>query len=95
MKQPEIETIIYQVFDNLMEQSTELELEKQQSTPLVGDGSALDSLGLVNFLVALEQKLQDIVGSSFQIADQDLLIGEEQPLRSVETLSAYLAKKLS
>ena len=95
MKQPEIEAIIYQVFDNLMEQSTELELEKQQSTPLVGDGSALDSLGLVNFLVALEQKLQDIVGSSFQIADQDLLIGEEQPLRSVETLSAYLAKKLS
>ena len=95
MKQPEIEAIIYQVFDNLMEQSTELELEKQQSTPLVGDGSVLDSLGLVNFLVALEQKLQDIVGSSFQIADQDLLIGEEQPLRSVETLSAYLAKKLS
>ena len=95
MKQPEIETIIYQVFDNLMEQSTELELEKQQSTPLVGDGSALDSLGLVNFLVALEQKLQDIVGSSFQIADQDLLIGEEQPLRSVETLSTFLAKKLS
>ena len=95
MNQPEIETIIYQVFDNLMEQSTELELEKQQRTPLVGDGSALDSLGLVNFLVALEQKLQDIVGSSFQIADQDLLIGEEQPLRSVETLSAYLAKKLS
>ena len=95
MKQPEIETIIYQVFDNLMEQSTELELEKQKSTPLVGDGSVLDSLGLVNFLVALEQKLQDIVGSSFQIADQDLLIGEEQPLRSVETLSAYLAKKLS
>jgi len=95
MKQPEIETIIYQVFDNLMEQSSELELEKQQGTPLVGDGSVLDSLGLVNFLVALEQKLQDIVGSSFQIADQDLLIGEEQPLRSVETLSAYLAKKLS
>ena len=95
MKQPEIETIIYQVFDNLMEQSTELELEKQKSTPLIGDGSVLDSLGLVNFLVALEQKLQDIVGSSFQIADQDLLIGEEQPLRSVETLSAYLAKKLS
>ena len=95
MKQPEIETIIYQVFDNLMEQSTELELEKKKSTPLVGDGSVLDSLGLVNFLVALEQKLQDIVGSSFQIADQDLLIGEEQPLRSVETLSAYLAKKLS
>ena len=95
MKQPEIEAIIYQVFDNLMEQSSELELEKQKSTPLVGDGSVLDSLGLVNFLVALEQKLQDIVGSSFQIADQDLLIGEEQPLRSVETLSAYLAKKLS
>ena len=95
MKQPEIETIIYQVFDNLMEQSSELKLEKQQGTPLVGDGSVLDSLGLVNFLVALEQKLQDIVGSSFQIADQDLLIGEEQPLRSVETLSAYLAKKLS
>ena len=58
MKQPEIETIIYQVFDNLMEQSTELELEKQQSTPLVGDCSVLDSLGLVNFLVALEQLVE-------------------------------------
>jgi acyl carrier protein len=94
MEASKIEAIIYEVFDQLMDQSENLTLEKSPTCPLTGDGSALDSLGLVNFLVALEQKLQAETSSDLNIANQDLIIGKDQPLRTVETLVAHLAAKL-
>lgn len=94
MEASKIEAVIYEVFDQLMAQSENLKLEKRPSFPLIGDGSPLDSLGLVNFLVALEQKLQAETSSDLNIANQDLIIGEDQPLRTVETLVAHLAAKM-
>ena len=94
MEASRIEAIIYDVFDQLMEQSENLKLDKSPACPLTGEGSALDSLGLVNFLVALEQKLQAETSEDLNIANQELIIGENQPLRTVATLVAHLAAKL-
>ena len=77
-----------------MEQSENLVLEKSPTCALTGDGSVLDSLGLVNFLVALEQKLQSEVSPDITVANQDLVMGASQPLRTVDSLTSYLTEKL-
>jgi len=95
MNKSEIETLIYETFDDLMSQSENLTLEKSPSCELIGEGSALDSLGIVNFLVALEQKLSAKASQNIVIADQELVMGADKPLRTVDSLVSYLAKKLS
>ena len=94
MTRDDIIEMIFTVFDQLMEQSDDLSLEKSVNSPLAGEGSALDSLGLVNFIVALEQKLHQELDTSVTIADPELIVGEAQPLKSVGALADFLTAKL-
>jgi len=94
MKAQRIQEIIFETFDQLMAQNENLTLAKSADLPLTGEGSALDSLGLVNFLVALEQNIKREHRTDVTIADQELIIGESQPLRTVSSLTAFLEKKL-
>lgn len=94
MKAQRIQEIIFETFDQLMAQNENLTLDKSADCPLTGEGSALDSLGLVNFLVALEQNIKREHSTDVTIADQELIIGESQPLRTVSSLTAFLEKKL-
>lgn len=94
MNKQEFENLIYETFDQLMEQSENLVLEKTPDCALTGDGSELDSLGLVNFLVALEQRLQSEISPDVTIANRDLVMGADQPLKDVDSLASYLAEKL-
>jgi len=65
-------------------------VEAAPATVLVGPGAALDSLLLLNFLVAAEEKLRDDHGLELSLVD---LLGQpvaESPLRSVATLTEHL-----
>ncbi len=49
-------------------------------TQLFGRGSKLDSLGLVNLIVLVEEKTADTFGKSVTIADERAMSQKEQPL---------------
>ena len=66
-------------------------LEITPTTVLVGAGSPLDSLLLLNFLVAVEERLTEEHGLHIDLVD---LLGDvsddESPLKNVGTLTEHL-----
>jgi acyl carrier protein len=54
--------------------------------PVLGPGSVLDSLGLLNLLVAVEERLSAELGLNVDLLDEDLLADRNGPLRTVGTL---------
>ncbi len=71
-------------------------LEKTPETVLSNraEQNSLDSLGMVNFIVALEQLISEELGVSVSLAD-DLVISEhDNPFRTVATLAENIGKLL-
>jgi acyl carrier protein len=69
-------------------------LEKSPETLLGSPGSQLDSLGLVNFIVAVEMNLEQETGVSVDLADSRAMAQENSPFHSIGTLAAYISKLL-
>jgi acyl carrier protein len=89
----------YQDAENLVLESVSelnLQLDENQKldispdTQLFGQGSRLDSLGLVNLVVLVEEKTLDKFGRSVTIADERAMSQKNSPFRTVRTLSEYL-----
>lgn len=70
------------------------QVEKSPDTPLTGRESRLDSLGLVNFIVALEQAVEDATGVTVDLSDGRALAQENSPFRTIGTLAAYIGQLL-
>jgi acyl carrier protein len=66
------------------------QLELTPDTQLFGRGSRLDSLGLVNLIVLVEEKAADTFEKSVTIADERAMSQKSSPFRTVRTLSEYL-----
>jgi hypothetical protein len=56
---------------------------------LCGDGSVLDSLGLLNFMLAAEQRLED-AGFAVNLTALPNAADPSGPLRSIATLARYV-----
>ena len=65
-------------------------LPKKPDTIVVGPGGHLDSLGLVTFVVALEEKLGDELSRSVQLLDESVLSNADGPFHTVSSLTEYL-----
>ena len=83
--------LIYVTLDEYNEQlSDELQLEKSSDTKLFGRGSKLDSLGLVNLIVAVEQNIEDEFDVIITLADERAMSQEHSPFRTVGSLVDYI-----
>ena len=65
-------------------------LKKSSETVLYGKDGSLDSLGLVNLLVIIEQNIEDDFDVSINIADERAMSQKHSPFRTVETLADYI-----
>ena len=59
-------------------------------TRLLGRSAVLDSLGLVQLLVDVEQRLDSVHGVAVTLADERAMSQKHSPFRSVGTLSDYI-----
>lgn len=83
--------LIYRTIDIVNHQlPPDRRLARAAETVIVGAGGVLDSLGIVNFVVALEEHVGDALGRSVQLLDADLIAAESGPFRTVDTLAAHL-----
>ena len=86
--------IIDLIFDTIdkfnNEFSDEIHLEKSSHTALLGQGSNLDSLGLINFIVAVEQNVEDKFDITITLADERAMSQEISPFRTVGSLADYI-----
>ena len=66
------------------------QLEPGLTTPLFGDGGQLDSLGLANFIVVCEEKLEEAVGVRLDLTENDPFSPETGHFLTVETLLLHV-----
>jgi acyl carrier protein len=70
-------------------------LELSSETRLLGKDSKLDSFGLVNLIIVVEEKLYDKFDKSITLADERAMSQEHSPFRSVQSLADYAHTLLS
>jgi acyl carrier protein len=82
---------LYEAIDDVnRERKDAPPLAKSPDTALYGSASQLDSLGLINFVVAAEQKIEAAFGTTIVLADDRALAQEPSPFESVAALAAYI-----
>jgi D-alanine--poly(phosphoribitol) ligase subunit 2 len=67
-------------------------LTANEETVLFGIGGILDSLGLVNLIVGIEQRLEDELGVTLILADERAMAQKNSPFRTVGSLLDYIAR---
>lgn len=72
----------------------ERHLPKAPDAALFDGGGALDSLGLVHLIVALEQHTYDRTGLSLALADERAFSRSRSPFRSVSSLVEHLRERV-
>jgi acyl carrier protein len=63
---------------------------KEPDAVLLGESGSLDSVGLVNLVVALEQRIEDEFGMALVLADEKAMSYSRSPFRTVQTLHDYI-----
>lgn len=81
---------VYATIDEINElQPLESQILKAPETVLMGPGSVVDSMGMVSFVVTLEQRLADTFGVPITLADERALSRRSSPFRTVSSLVTY------
>jgi acyl carrier protein len=87
----EIIDLIYSSIDELNSQNEQdNQLTKTLDTVIFGKESNLDSLGLVNFIVSLEQEINDTFDIEISLADEKAMSQSTSPFRTISTLVDYI-----
>ena len=90
-KRKTIENIIINAVKEINERlPKEQQISKTSKTVLFGKDGQLDSLGLVNFLVTIEQNIEDEFDVSITIADERAMSQKHSPFRTIGTLADYI-----
>lgn len=86
---------IYNAIDEVnAEFPADRQLAKSEKTVLFGKSGKLDSLGLVNLIVATEQQLEEVFGVSLTLADEKALSQKKSPFATVGALADYISIRL-
>ena len=88
-----IAELVYNAIDVVNEeQEAGSKLPKALDTVLSGHGAALDSLGLVNLLVAVEEQIAVELGSRLTLFNMKATKRAANPFHTVATLVQYIEK---
>lgn len=72
--------------------SPDRRLQESADAILVGEGGNLDSLGLINLLVSIEDELSTRFELDVALLDDELMTSNNGALRSVETLASWIVE---
>jgi acyl carrier protein len=87
----QVEELLFETIDEINEQlPASQRIEKKISTSLFGEDGGIDSLTLVNLIVAAEQKIQEELECTITLADEKAMSQKNSPFRSVESLAGYI-----
>jgi acyl carrier protein len=81
----EIIEIIFQSIEDINIENG-IEIAKDLNTKLFGTNSELDSILLVNLIVSIEEKIEEMTDRYIPIADERAFSLELSPFSSIETL---------
>ena len=88
--------LVYDAIDEVNQTvEADRQLTKSPDTVLFGEGSMIDSLGLVAIIVGVEQRAADNVGAVITIVNEKAMSLRNSPFRTVGTLAAYVAELIN
>ena len=88
--------LIYDAIDELNPTlKPDRQVEKAPDTVLFGEGSTLESLGLVSLIVGTEQRVADDLGVTITIVNEKAMSMRNSPFRTVETLTEYVTELIA
>lgn len=91
MEIKKLENVIFESMKMLNEQfPAEKQLELKSDTILFGKDARLDSLGLVNLIVLVEENTLEKFDRSITLADERAMSQKSSPFRTVKTLAEYM-----
>lgn len=86
-----VRAVVDRVVDQLNSSlAPEQRLEKSPGTVLIGDAAVLDSLGLVNLVVALEQQIEHEFGVYVPLTENPDLLEEGGMCSTLGNLTEYV-----
>lgn len=92
---PRIETVIFEVLDEINLQLPKGEkIEKTPAVVIFGNNAVLDSLGFINFIVLLEQYIENEFKRSVSLIGENTLMQESMPFSTIGSLTDYLSDLL-
>jgi len=90
-KNDRIKLVIMNSIEEINRQlENEDQLEKSPNTILFGNGGVLDSLGLVNFIVIVEQNIENEFDATITLADERAMSQKHSPFMTIESLEDYI-----
>ena len=82
---------VYKSIDEVNSQmSKDEQLIKSPDTVLYGESSSIDSIGLINIIVTVEQNIEDDFEKRITLADQKAMSQKQSPFKTVESLAKYI-----
>lgn len=84
---------IYLAIDewNQRQKEEKFKIPKSLDTVIYGEDSILDSLGIIHFIVSIEENIKEIFNIDIVLADEKILNQNESPFQSVQTLNEYIS----
>lgn len=91
-----VELILLNVVDVINNQLKKQDrIEKSINTPLIGENSKLDSLGVINFITITEEKIEEVFNIQISLTeDEEYMFSPNGPLRTIETLAIFISNQL-
>ena len=92
---PELIDTVFRVIDEFNKLSPpESQLSKDLSTVLLGERGVLDSLGIINLIVAIEEGIFTDLGHQVVVLDEAALVEPEGVYRSVGSLTEWIFQRI-
>jgi D-alanine--poly(phosphoribitol) ligase subunit 2 len=90
-----IRAVVYGVVDDLNEQSPNRPpIPKSDDAVLFGQNGSLDSLGLVHFVVGVEQGIAEGFGVDITLASDRAMSRRNSPFRTIHSLVEFIGELL-
>jgi acyl carrier protein len=70
-------------------------LGKSPEVALIGKDAQLDSLGLVNLIVLVEEKIQQAFGVGITLVDERAMSQSKSPFRTLGSLAEFVEEQLN
>ncbi len=89
-----ITEIVYSVIDDINSDLVNKKISKSLDSELYGHKDLLDSFELVNFIVLLEEKIEERLSNTLSLTDDKALSQDYSPFGTVGTLIDYVITSL-
>lgn len=90
-----IQSMMHRAIEKFNSQAShEQKLSKDFDAPLFGQSGKLDSLGLVNFIILVEEEISLLSGSSVSLANEKAMSKNNSPFSTINRLQDFIIELL-